>query len=166
MSKIYSRPRLKIPKLVFYKKGNNETKEKKITLIMIILIASITLKVAIDAINPIFDSLCEKKAISIATIVSNSKATEVMKQHSYDELYTIEKDANDNITMINANVIPINEITSDIAIKIQEEINRQGSDNVEIALRKFYRNKVASWSWTKNKNKNILYWKCQNRFKK
>ena len=89
-----------------------------------------------------------------------------MKQHSYDELYTIEKDANDNITMINANVIPINEITSDIAIKIQEEINRQGSDNVEIALRKFYRNKVASWSWTKNKNKNILYWKCQNRFKK
>ena len=62
-----------------------------------------------------------------------------MKEHTYDELFSIEKDNNGNITMIKSNVIPINEIISDVAIKIQNEINNQGRENIQIALRKFYR---------------------------
>lgn len=44
-----------------------------------------------------------------------------------------------NIKMIRANMIVINEIISDIANKIQEDLNNQGREDVEIALRKFYR---------------------------
>ena len=73
-------------------------------------------------------------------MISNEQATNVMREHSYDELFTIEKDTNGNITMIKSNVIPINEIISDVAIKIQEEIDKQGREDIEIALRKFYRN--------------------------
>ena len=95
MYKIYSRPRIKILKI-------KNTKVKKMTtLIVILIIAFFTVKVILDAVFPIFDNLCENRAESIATIISNEQATAVMKDHSYDELYSIE--------------------------------------NIEIALRKFYR---------------------------
>ena len=38
--------------------------------------------------------MCEEKAMSIATVISNNKATEVMAEHTYDEIFTIEKDKN------------------------------------------------------------------------
>ena len=133
MDKIYSRAKIKIPN------GINKKKKKVIVIFIILLIAFSTIKIILDAISPIFDTLCENKAKSIATKVSNEQATKVMEEHTYDELFSIEKDNNGNITMIKSNVIPINEIISDVAIKIQNEINNQGRENIQIALRKFYR---------------------------
>lgn len=140
MHKIYSRPRIKIPKIVINtRKGFKSEKAKKFSkIIVVLIIAFSTVKIILDAIMPIFDTLCENKAKSIATIVSNEQATLVMKEHTYDELFSVEKDAEGNITMIKSNIIPINEIISDIAIKIQQEINHKGKDNIKIALRKFY----------------------------
>ena len=138
-SKIYSRPRIRIPKLFF---SNNEDKnlkrKQKIAKIFIIMvIAFSTVKIVLDAISPIFDALCEDKAKSIATIISNNEATNVMKDHTYDELFTIEKDNDGNITMIKSNIIPINEIISDVAVKIQTSINERGRENIRIALGSF-----------------------------
>lgn len=140
MHKIYSRPRIRIPKVILNKEGFNNYRNKKIIKIFIILIIAFsTVKLILDAVYPIFDTLCEAKAKSIATIVSNEQATNVMKEHSYDELFTLEKDNNNNITMVKSNVIAINEIISDVAIKIQEDIDNRGRENIEIAIRKFYR---------------------------
>lgn len=112
---------------------------KKIAKIIIILIIAFsTVKIVLDAVYPIFDTLCEAKAKSIATIVSNEQATNVMKEHSYDELFTLEKDNNNNITMVKSNVLAINEIISDVAVKIQEDIDNRGRENIEIAIRQFY----------------------------
>lgn len=133
MDKIYSRTKIKIPN------GINRKKKKTIVIFIILLIAFSTIKITLDAISPIFDTLCENEAKSIATKISNEQATQVMREHTYDELFAIEKDNNGNITMIKSNVIPINEIISDVAIKIQNEINNQGRENIQIALRKFYR---------------------------
>lgn len=133
MDKIYSRAKIKIPY------GINRKKKKTIVIFIILLIAFSTIKITLDAISPIFDTLCENEAKSIATKISNEQATEVMKEHTYDELFSIEKDNNGNIAMIKSNVIPMNEIISDVAIKIQNEINNQGRENIQIALRKFYR---------------------------
>lgn len=133
MDKIYSRAKIKIPN------GINRKKKKTIVIFIILVIAFSTVKITLDAISPIFDTLCENKAKSIATKISNEQATKVMEEHTYDELFSIEKDNNGNITMIKSNVIPINEIISDVAIKIQNEINNQGRENIQIALRKFYR---------------------------
>lgn len=156
MGKIYSRPRIKLPR-IRWNRGNipchrgmnnlniNTEKARKIVKIMLILIIAFsTVKLVLDAVLPIFDTLCEDKAKSIATIVSNEQATNVMREHSYDELFSIERDDNGNITMIRANVIPINEIISDIPNKIQEEINNRGREDIEIALRKFYRIQTIS----------------------
>ena len=140
MDKIYSRTRFKLPKIkksISFNNKNIENRRKIIKIIMILSIAIITAKFSLDAVIPIFDTLCEDRAKSIATLISNEQATEVMKQHTYDELYSIEKDNNGNITMIKSNIIPINEIISDVAIKIQEEINKRGRENIEIALGSF-----------------------------
>lgn len=145
MHKIYSRPRLKIPKLVIHKNKNNQKSEKRAKILIILFIAFATLSFVLSVVTPIFDTLCTNEAISIATIISNNKATEVMEKHTYDELFSIEKDESGNIKMIKSNVITINEIISDIAVKIQEEIDKKGRDDIEIALRKFYWVKVIIW---------------------
>lgn len=137
MHKIYSRPRIRIPKIFF--QARNEMKNKKarklIKILLVVMIAFLTVKFSLDSVLPIFDTLCENEAKSIATIVSNEQATNVMREHSYDELFTIEKDTDGNITMIKSNVIPINEIISDVANKIQIELDNKGRDNIQIALR-------------------------------
>ena len=137
MYKIYSRPRIRIPKIFFQTRNEirNKKTNKTIKIFLIIIIAILTVKYSLDSALPIFDTLCENEAKSIATIVSNDQATNVMREHSYDELFTIEKDAEGNITMIKSNVIPINEIISDVANKIQIDLDNKGRDNIQIALR-------------------------------
>ncbi len=139
MHKIYSRPRIRFPKIIIQSKKRMQSKKaKKITtLLMILIIAFSTAKLILDAVLPIFDTQCQNRAKSIATTVSNEQATNVMKQHTYDELFSVEKDNSGNITMIKSNVIPINEIISDVANKIQEEIDARGRENIQIALGSF-----------------------------
>ena len=139
MHKIYSRPRIRLPKIVVKDVSPEILKRRKkiIEIIIILMIAFSVVKLVLDAVLPIFNTLCENRAKSIATIVSNEQATIVMIEHSYDELFTIEKDNNGNIVMIKANVVPINEIISDVANKIQEQIDQRGRENVEIALGSF-----------------------------
>lgn len=141
LHKIYSRPRIKIPNKFRYTNKKLQTKKAKTMskVIIILIIAFSTVKLVLDAVLPIFDTLCENRAKSIATIISNEQATNVMREHTYDELFTIEKDNEGNITMIRTNIIPINEIISDVAIKIQNEIDNRGKEDIEIAIRKFYR---------------------------
>lgn len=137
MSKIYSRPRIRIPK-VFVSKVNDRNfrkKQKIVKFFIIMVIAFSTVKIVLDAILPIFDTLCKDKAKSIATIISNEQATLVMREHVYDELFSTEKDNDGNIIMIKSNVSPINEIISDVAVKIQNQIDERGRENIEIALR-------------------------------
>ena len=145
-SKIYSRPRIKLPK-IFFASGRNKSlkKKQKIAKIFIIMIIAFsTVKIVLDAILPIFDTLCQDKAKSIATIIANEEATNVMKKHTYDELFTLEKDKDGNITMIKSNIIAINEIISDVAVKIQNTINQRGRENIEIALGSFTGFKLLS----------------------
>ena len=145
-SKIYSRPRIRFPKIFFSSGGdkNLKRKQKIVKIFIIMVIAFSTVKIVLYAISPIFESLCEDKAKSIATIISNNEATNVMKDHTYDELFTIEKDNDGNITMIKSNVIQINEIISDVAVKIQNSINERGKENIKITIGSFTGSKLLS----------------------
>lgn len=145
-SKIYSRPRIRLPKIFLANGGdkNIKRKQKIAKIFIIIVIAFSTVKIVLDAILPIFDELCKDKAKSIATIISNNEVTNVMKEHTYDELFTIEKDNDGNITMIKSNIIPINEIISDVAVKIQNSINEMGRENIRIAIGSFTGSKLLA----------------------
>lgn len=142
MSKIYSRPRIRIPKIILTNKRDRLNKEKSAKMariVIILIIAFSTFKIILDAVYPIFDTLCENRAKSIATMISNEEATNVMKEHTYDEMFTVEKDSNNDIAMIKSNIIAINEIISDVAVKIQQRLDSGKKENISIALRELYR---------------------------
>ena len=136
MHKIYSRTRIRVPKIDF---GKNDLKYKRkiVKISLILFVAFTVVSIVIKAVNPVFDTLCKDEAKSIATIISNEEATNVMKNYSYEDLFTIEKDEEGNITMIQSNIIPINEIISSVAIQIQEQINSTEKNNIKIALGTF-----------------------------
>lgn len=139
MYKIYSRRRLLIPKLnisIFNKNNNkdNKIKVKILKITTIILISTFTFMRIIESITPIMDKQCQNIAKAVATKISNEQATIVMSRYSYDDLCNVSKDTNGNISMISSNVITINEIISDVAIKIQEEFNKEENNNFRIKL--------------------------------
>ena len=143
MVNFFSRKRINFPKPL---KNNmdNEKILKIIKIFLIISIAMVTANVIIRAITPIIDKQCVNKAKSIATKISNEQATIVMSKYKYEDLCTMEKDNNGNITMIKANIIPINEIISDVAIYIQEELNKTENSEFSIKLGSFTGSKILS----------------------
>lgn len=148
MDKIYSRKRIKIPKIeAFYKNKKDPNYKNIIRLVkitFIIMLACITAYVIVNAISPIIDKECINMAKSIATNISNEQATHVMSRYKYEDLCNITKDNNGNITMVSANVIPINEIISDIPILIQKELNKTENCKFEISLGSFTTSRLIS----------------------
>lgn len=132
--KIYSRPRLN---LGFLKKNPKSHRirikiKKTVPILTMFLIAITTCFSIWNFLNPIFESLCEDKAKSVATLVTNEETTEIIKKYNYDNFFTIEKDENGNIRMINANVLQINQVTSDIAISIQKRLDSEQNNKIYI----------------------------------
>ena len=132
--KIFSRPRINFGKI----KGNNKLR-KVITIITILTIAIIVFKLVINSSMPIIDERCRNLAKSIATKVSNEQATRVMADYKYEDLFRVEKDDDDNIKLISADMITINKIISDIPILIQEELEKAENSTFKIKLRKLFR---------------------------
>ena len=145
MDMIYSRKRIKLPKVVYKKfqipKMQNNKNMKFIT---ILSIAIVTFTMAIHSITPIFETLCKDKAKSIATIICNEESTKIINNYKYEDLVTIYKDSNDNITMIKSNIAPINLIISDVAEKIQKRLNKVEGDEIGIRLGSFTGTKIFS----------------------
>lgn len=138
-NKIYTRKRIKLPSIRFMRFSNRKkTLKQKLTfeLVIILIIAIITLTSIIKSISPIIDRVCEDAARAKATIVSNDMSTEVMKDYVYDDLVSIYKDSKGNITMIQSNIIKINEITSSVATKIQDKLINSDESIVTVKFRK------------------------------
>ena len=134
--KIYSRPRFNLKFLKNTPKSNGTRKKVKSTMpvFTVFLIAVITCFSLWNFINPIFENLCEDKTKSIATLITNEETTNIMKKYNYETFFTVEKDEKGNIQMINANVLKINQVTSDIAINIQKRIDENHKKSIYISL--------------------------------
>lgn len=138
MDLLYSRPRLKIPRLCVFKSNRKNKNEKKIEkLIFILILIVLSMICLIKAVEPIFNELCKDKAKSIATIICNSKTTECMQGYNYSDFIIIHKDDKNNVVMLESNMFNINSVTSDIAQKIQEQINNTEDSNISISLGSF-----------------------------
>lgn len=133
--KIFSRYKIKLPKLNFIRLNKSKNAKKLIKIFIVLLIAVIVMKYAIDGIMPIVDEQCKSMAKSIATKISNEEATRVMADYNYEDFFEIIKDDKNNIKMINANMITINKVVSDIPILIQEQIEKEENSTFTLKLR-------------------------------
>ena len=137
--KIFTRHRLKIPSIKWIRMNENKRLSKAITIIAILTIAIIVLNIAIKSVTPIIEEQCKTMAKSIATKISNDEATKVMANYEYEDFCKVERDNEGNITMISANMITINEVISDIPIRIQEDLEKDENNTFTIKLRKLFR---------------------------
>lgn len=137
--KIFTRHRIKLPNVMPKKSGPEKQKKRKkfIQLIMIIFIAFTFAYFVLQAIKPIMEQQCKSMAKSISTKICNAEATEVMKRYQYEDLFIITKDDEGNVKMVGTNVITINEIISDIPIRIQEQLEKSENNNFDIRLGSF-----------------------------
>ena len=143
MDKIYSRNRIKLPKInVKYDKNGNS--KKYIVIIIIMLIAIITAKFTINAITPIMNKQCINMAKTIATKISNEETSKVISKYKYEDICNTIKDENGNIVMINSNTIIVNQIISDITIKIQEKLNKEDNNTFKMKLGSFTGSKLLA----------------------
>ena len=137
-TKIYTRHRIKLPKIT------EDRNKRKIIKILLLVIAITIVRAVLLSINPIIEEKCKTVAKSIATKISNEQATLVMAKYTYEDLINVIKDENGNIKMIGTNIISVNEIISDIPIKIQEELEKSENNNFNIKLGSFFGSKIFS----------------------
>ncbi len=116
------------------KKSNKKNLKKILKLFILILIITLIYRFIFYYFEPIFQEMCEEKVKSIATIITNQQSTIVMNKYQYDELYTIEKDSKGNIVIIKSNVVPINNMISDLTEGIQNEFDQIGNPEINISF--------------------------------
>ena len=108
-------------------------KKTTLKLTLVLVIAIFVYETVMRYIEPVFETLCEDKVKSIATIISNQESTKIMNKYQYEELYTIEKDENGNLVIIKSNVVSINNMISDLTESIQNRFNEMENDEIKIS---------------------------------
>lgn len=140
MALLYSRKRIHLPKVCVYntRSPQKQKRAKQASAIIIIMLIIVLLGVyLLKEIEPVFNKICSDKAKSIATIICNRQTSQCVKGYDYNDFFSVHKDANNQIVMLQANMVNINVLTSDIAEKVQEEIDKQQSDKIYIRAGNF-----------------------------
>lgn len=133
MYKIYSRKRIRI-----------KNKGKITKTVLILIIAFETAALLLNRINPIFEQVSIYEAQKLATFVANDQTTKVMQNYNYDSMFSVEKDSEGNVVMIQMNMYKVNIIISDIAYYIQEQMKKPENNTVSIPLGNFFGNNLFS----------------------
>jgi len=132
VDKIYSRHRIRLPKVVSYNSENNKKPVFKI--IIVIIISVITAYYIIQAIRPVFEGLAIQKARAVATEIMNRKTSEVLAKYDYKNLVWIMEDENTSNKVLRTDVVTINQIASEIAVEIENSLLNVENNKIEIAI--------------------------------
>lgn len=138
MDKIYSRKRIKI----FY--SDKKTIKKKISFILIIIIAVATIISSLKSVDPIFEELCIEKAKQIATDILNTESTNVVHKYEYKDIVTIEKNETDKTSILKTDVTVINDIASDIGAEVNNRLIELKKEKIQIPVGAMFGNKFMS----------------------
>lgn len=127
MDIIYSRRKIKI------KKPGKKEKLKLIIMALVFLIF-ISIYLYMKAAYPIFIASCRTKANSMANNMVNKEVQEVIKGYTYSDLFTIQRDDDGKITIIQSETNKINNIISQIVKNIQETIDSSDTGIIYVNL--------------------------------
>lgn len=141
MDSIYSRKRIKIPKVKgFY--TNNKNAKKFFSIFIIILITIITFYSIFKSLNPIFESLCLEKVREIGTSIINNASNKVLDNTDYKDIVSIENTEKNRV--LKTDVVAINKIASDIALEAEKQFKELENEEVKIPIGAFTGSKYLS----------------------
>jgi len=146
MDSIYSRRRIKIPKIQGFHTNNTNNKNAKrfFSIFIVMLIAVITFYSVFKSISPIFETLCLEKTREIGTYIMNDASNKVLDNIDYSNIIQIEKDQNNNI--VKTDVVIINKIASDIALEAEKQFRQLKDETIEIPMGAITGNKFLAGS--------------------
>lgn len=143
MDLIYSRRKIRLPQINgFY--SNNKKYKKIIRVLFIIVIALITFTIILKSIVPIFEGLCIEKANNIGTIIMNEETNNVLNNMDYSKMVSVTKNEKDNTNIIKTDVVLVNQIASDIALKIEERFKAISQEKIEMPIGSLTGNKYLN----------------------
>lgn len=113
---LYSRKKIRLP---------NFRELNSVKALLLIMFATIILSIGIflKAAYPVFKASCETAASSKGVTIINEEVNKVMRNYSYDNLISVEKDQNGKIAFIKADSICINDIVTKIVSNIQKQFD-------------------------------------------
>lgn len=113
---LYSRKKIRLP---------NFRELNSVKAILLIMFATIIISVGLflKAAYPVFKASCETAASSKGVTIINEEVSKVMRNYSYDNLISVEKDQNGKIAFIKADSICINDIVTKIVSNIQKQFD-------------------------------------------
>lgn len=130
MESIYSRKRIKIPKIKgFY---TNKNAKKFFSIFIIITISVITFYSIFKSLNPVFESLALEKAREIGIHIINEASNNVLGNVDYTNILTVEKNESNNI--LKTDVVVINKVATEIALQAENKFRELKKDEVHIPL--------------------------------
>ena len=122
-----------------------KTKSRRFTIFLICLLLPIIIFEAITLlIEPSIMALCQIRATSIGVSVSSTAVKEVMNDINYTDLVTLERDNNGKIIALQAKVIEMNQLSSQIAAKMQELYSQINDAYVKIPIGNFTGNTLLA----------------------
>ena len=115
----------------------NYKKSFVLFIIILIFIASIFSSIQlVNKISPAIKLACESKAKAIGVQITEETVRDVIETLEYESLMNIKYNDQGKIIAISANIIQLNKLSSQIAYKIQEELNNLDKITVEIPIGK------------------------------
>lgn len=143
MDSIYSRKRIRIPKIKgFY--TNNKNAKKFFSIFIIILIAVATFYNLYKSISPIFEALCIEKARELGTYIMNDASNKVLDNIDYQNIVSIEE--NEGNRVLKTDVVVINKIASDIALEAEKQFKELENEKIDIPIGALTGNKYLAGS--------------------
>ncbi len=143
MESIYSRKRIKIPKIKgFY--NNNKNAKKFFSIFIIVLIAILTFYSLFKSINPIFEGLCIERAREIGTYIMNNASNMILDNMEYNNIVSIEEEENSKV--LKTDVVVINKIASDIALEAEKQFKELERETIQIPVGALTGSKLLSGS--------------------
>lgn len=139
--KIYSRPRVKLPRI---RRFNDKRNTKIFYFVLLWIIVIIVASAIGSSMEPIFEKICVERAKELGTRILNKESSEVLKNVDYNDLIIVEKDSNESIRMVKSNIIQINLLASDITYRIQERLSELEKQDIKISIGALTGNKALA----------------------
>lgn len=130
MDKIYSRKRIKIPKIEWF--YSNKNAKKFFSIFIILIITFLTFYNTFRSLNPVFENLAIEKAKDIGTRIINESANTVLEKIDYGSIVNIDNVNNNNILKTDVKVI--NKIATEISLEVEQKIKELEKEEIKISL--------------------------------
>ena len=136
--------RLGLKKKWVVTRKNRTKKQKLIVFICSFLLPLVIFEGITLLIEPSIMALCQIRATSIGVTVSSTAVKEVMNEIDYTDLVTLERDNNGKIIALQAKVIEMNQLSSQIAAKMQDLYGQINDAYVKIPIGNFTGNTLLA----------------------